>query len=53
MTHETWHWAEFALFKQAFDAFFERLHDYQSDLARLITDRFHLIGRPEAGMSSA
>ena len=46
-------YAKFALFKQAFDDFFERLHEQEAALKSLITDRFHLIGRPETGISSA
>lgn len=46
-------YAQCALFKQAFDDFFERLHEHEAALARLITDRFHLIGQPEAGIPSA
>ncbi|WP_375455754.1 transposase [uncultured Methylobacterium sp.] len=46
-------YAKFALFKQAFDAFFERLNEHEADLASLITDRFHLIGQPDAGIPSA
>lgn len=43
----------FALFKQAFDQFFERLHEHEAALATLITDRFHLIGHPKTGIPSA
>lgn len=46
-------YAKFGLFKQAFDDFFERLHEHEADLASLITDRFHLIGRPATGIPSA
>lgn len=46
-------YAQFALFKQAFDDFFKRLHEHQTVLASLITDRFHLIGQPDVGISSA
>ncbi|MEH3119700.1 MAG: transposase [Methylorubrum populi] len=46
-------YAKFALFKQAFDDFFQRLHEHQADLVSLITDRFHLIGQTKTGMLSA
>lgn len=46
-------YAKFALFKQAFDNFFNRLHEHRAALESLITDRFHLIGRPKTGISSA
>ena len=46
-------YATFALFKQAFDDFFQRLNEHKAALATLITDRFHLIGRTQAGISSA
>ncbi|WP_170263277.1 transposase [Blastochloris sulfoviridis] len=44
---------KFALFKQAFDDFFQSLPAYAADLASLITDRFHLIGQPNSGIPSA
>lgn len=46
-------YSTFALFKKAFDDFFERLHEHEAALISLITDRFHLIGQPEPGISSA
>ena len=46
-------YAKFALFKQAFDDFFERLHEHKLALASLITDRFHLIGKTDARIPSA
>ena len=46
-------YAKFARFKQAFDDFFQRLHEHQTALESLITDRFHLIGKAEAGIPSA
>ena len=46
-------YAKFALSKQAFDDFFERFHEHQPALASLITDHFHLIGKPRVGISSA
>jgi len=46
-------YAKFALFEQDFDDFFERLHEHEVALASLITDRFHLIGKTDAGIPSA
>ncbi|SFL78595.1 transposase, partial [Methylorubrum salsuginis] len=46
-------YAKFALFKQDFDDFFERLHQHEADLVSLITDRFHLIGKTDARIPSA
>ena len=31
----------------------KRLHEHEAALAALVTDRFHLIGTAEAGISSA
>lgn len=46
-------YSTFSLFKQAFDAFFERLPTYAEDLKTLITDRFHYIGKPNLGIPKA
>jgi hypothetical protein len=46
-------YATFDLFKKAFDDFFGSLHEHAAALESLITDRFHLIGRREIGISSA
>ncbi|ALK10593.1 IS630 family transposase [Blastochloris viridis] len=46
-------YGKFALFKQAFEDFFQKLPTYAADLASRITDRFHLIGKPNSGISSA
>ncbi|WP_082167537.1 transposase [Methylobacterium aquaticum] len=64
LTERFWHFFErqvlfnksyetFALFKQVFDQFLERLHEHEADLATLITNRFHLIRHPKTGIPSA
>jgi hypothetical protein len=46
-------YGKFILFKKAFDDVFNNLPAYAAELASLITDRFHLIGHPNSGISSA
>lgn len=43
----------FALFKPAFDDFFRSLPSYASQIASLVTDKFHLIGRNSPRILSA
>lgn len=46
-------YATFSFFRQAFEGFFRCLPDKATQIARLITDRFHLIGRAPPGIPTA
>jgi transposase len=46
-------YAKFALFQQAFEEFFARLPTYAAEIRSLITERFHFIGAPQNGISTA
>ena len=46
-------YATFALFRRAFEDFFRCLPEHADQIASMITDRFHLIGREGAGIPSA
>ena len=46
-------YAKFALFKAAFDTFFETLPAYAAEIKTLITDRFHFIGVAGGGIPAA
>jgi transposase len=43
-------YGKFALFKAAFDRFFEEIDQCATELRSLITDRFHFIGRANSGI---
>lgn len=46
-------YTSFALFRQAFDDFFRCLPEQATKIARLVTDRFHLIGGAAPGIPTA
>lgn len=46
-------YGKFALFKAAFDRFFEEIDQCATELRSLITDRFHFIGRANSGILAA